>query len=95
MVSSAEYSVIKPTTRMEVLHAIAEAIRNTDSLRLTLLGGHEVPTPREFDVAITILRISYSNERYLTLVGKTPTDNRIYVGVSQNYDVPIMATIID
>lgn len=81
MASNGEFNVIRPPTRTEVLHAIAEAIRNNESLSLTLLGKHEVPAPEKFDVVVMIRRLTYSDERSLTLFGKTPTGETVYVGV--------------
>ena len=93
MASSGELHVVQPPTRTEVLHAIADAIRNDESLPLTLLGEHEVPAPEELNVVVAIRRISYSKERYLTLSGKTQTGETVYVGVGPE-DEPAQASIV-
>lgn len=93
MASSGEFNVVQPPTRTEVLHAIADAIRNDESLTLTLLGEYDLPQPEEFSVVVAIRRVAYSKERYLTLSGKTQTGETIYVGVSPE-DEPAKASFV-
>lgn len=92
MARSGEFNVVQPPTRTEVLHAIANAIRNDESLTLTLLGEYDLPPPEEFDVVVAIRRVSYSKERYLTLSGTTQSGETVYVGVSPE-DEPAKASI--
>lgn len=76
-----KFDVVTPSTREEALDRVADAIRNSSPVTFTLVGHHDVPAAKEFDVAFKIRRISYFEDDNPTIQGKTESGDSVFVEI--------------